>query len=174
MNNFFKFNIEYRDEQNLKTATVIFCNISCIENSYLKNEIGKFYETNFLADDFFVIGGKYQTPELKEVFIDKFDETFIKIPRKKNTLKKDNIHILSFDIKGDLRTEYGNKLIPKKCGSIIRHTGLQYIFSTRGGLVETEGSHHYVFPSGKHCDKFLRTGNILIYSCERGCKLNSV
>ncbi|UFH57576.1 hypothetical protein [Spirosoma sp. KNUC1025] len=30
----------------------------------------------------------------------------------------------------------------------------------------TGGAHHFVFPSGKHCNKFLRTGNILLHSSE--------
>src|SRR5690606_2092758 len=28
------------------------------------------------------------------------------------------------------------------------------------------GAHHFVFPSGKHCDRFLRTGNILLIGSE--------
>lgn len=166
MNNFFKYNIEYKNGGSLKTATVIFCSTNCINNDYLKNEIGKFYESNFLADDFFVIGGEYQVSELKKVFVDDFEKTFAKIPRKKNTLKKENVHILSFNIKGELKVEKGKKTLLKRYEAILRHTGLQQIFINGGGLVETEGSHHYVFPSGKHCDKFLRTGNILLYSSE--------
>lgn len=41
--------------------------------------------------------------------------------------------------------------------------GLTQIFN-RGGLISAQESHHFVFPSGKHCDKFLRTGNVLIRS----------
>ena len=35
-----------------------------------------------------------------------------------------------------------------------------------GGLVESTSDHHIVFPSKKHCSKFIRTGNVLINQSE--------
>ena len=40
------------------------------------------------------------------------------------------------------------------------------IFKNNGGLVESTPDHHFVFPSNKHCSKFIRTGNVLINQSE--------
>lgn len=49
----------------------------------------------------------------------------------------------------------------------IINQGLANIFISNGGLVESNGiSHHYVFPSGKHSTKFLRTANVLVQKSE--------
>src|SRR5690606_43756 len=49
----------------------------------------------------------------------------------------------------------------------IINQGLTNIFISNGGLVESNGiSHHYVFPSGKHSSKFLRTANVLVKKSE--------
>jgi hypothetical protein len=48
----------------------------------------------------------------------------------------------------------------------LRRHGLMHIFTSRRGILESGGAFHYVKPSGKHSDKFVRTANVLIRGAE--------
>jgi len=169
MNNFYlyKFNYVKKESRNEKavSASVIFCDRETISEDNLKDEIRKFYEMNYQTDEIYIIGSELQTNLLKEVFIDRQDKTFIGIPKKQETHLSESLYILTFNKIGELNCCNGKK-IPKEFLKGFLNEGLQNIFIKRGGLVTSEGSHHFVFPSGKHCDKFLRTGNVLLVSSE--------
>ncbi|MDE3185002.1 MAG: hypothetical protein KGM16_16440 [Bacteroidota bacterium] len=169
MNNFYiyKFNYTKKEEGNDKiiSVSVIFCDRETINEDNLKDEIRKFYEMNYQTDEIYVIGSQLQKGLLKEVFIDNQGKTFIGIPKKQETHLSESLYILTFNKLGELSC-CNEKKIPKEFLKNFLNEGLQNIFITRGGLVTSEGSHHFVFPSGKHCDKFLRTGNVLLISSE--------
>lgn len=101
--------------------------------------------------------------KLEDVFIKKLDSTFKGIPKRHETLLSESLHIINFDKTGKLSCD---KNLPENFVKLYLNEGLQHIFIKRGGLVTAQGAHHFVFPSGKHCDKFLRTGNILLFSTE--------
>jgi len=44
--------------------------------------------------------------------------------------------------------------------------GLMRIFKDREGMLDSLGQYHYVKPSGKHSDKFIRTANVLMRGAE--------
>jgi hypothetical protein len=44
--------------------------------------------------------------------------------------------------------------------------GLLRIFTDRQGMLDTVGRYHYVKPSGKHSDRFIRTANVLMRGAE--------
>jgi hypothetical protein len=44
----------------------------------------------------------------------------------------------------------------------IYRAGLKTMFSKRGGLFPASPAFHYVKPSGKHCDRFVRSAEILV------------
>lgn len=165
MQNFYIFKYDYKESSKNVSSTVIFCDNTKINKDNLIDEIGGFYESYSQTDKVFIIGGKYLKKDLLKIFRNEREETFKKIPKRNETSLFDNIHILTFDKIGVLEDIDGNS-IPSNFLKGYLNEGLQRIFISRGGLVETEGSHHYVFPSGKHCDKFLRTGNILLFSSE--------
>jgi hypothetical protein len=168
MNNFYiyKFNYTKKEIGNDKaiSASVIFCDRETINEDNLKEEIRKFYEMNYQTDEIYVIGGEYQKDLLKKVFIERQNKTFIGIPKKQETHLADSLYVLTFNKVGELQCD--DKKMPKGFQSNFLNEGLQNIFIKRGGLITSQGSHHFVFPSGKHCDKFLRTGNILLISSE--------
>jgi len=169
MNNFyiFEFNYTKKDGRNYNeiSASVIFCDRETINEDNLKVEIRSFYEMNYQTDEIYIIGSALQKDKLIEVFIERQDKTFIGIPKKQETHLADSLYILTFDNLGQLSC-INKKRISKEFLNKYLNEGLQNIFIKRGGLVVSEGSHHFVFPSGKHCDKFLRTGNILLISSE--------
>jgi hypothetical protein len=153
------------DLNKVVSATVIFCDREEINTDNLKNEIKIFYESNYQTDEIFVIGSQNIQNELTKVFITEQNNTFIHIPKRQDTFLNDHLYILSFSKNGDLSCING-KNIPKEFLDTFLNEGLQNVFIKRGGLITSQDSHHFVFPSGKHCDKFLRTGNILLISSE--------
>lgn len=166
MNNFYIYKFDFKDKSDTISSTVIFCNNNIINETNLSDEIKRFYQNHSQTDKVIIIGGEYLADRLIEVFVNNKKETFKGIPRREDTSLYENVHILTFDKYRTLSSINGNLELPDNFEERLFNEGLQNIFINRGGLVETQGTHHYVFPSGKHCDKFLRTGNILLYSSE--------
>ncbi len=168
MNNYYLYKFQYKDnsENGVKalSATLIFCDLPVIEEGSLQVEIRAFYERHYQTDKIFVLGAKYAADELNRVFIKQQKSTFIGIPKKEDTHLSEHLHLLTFDKDGNIECLDGTETDAFEAKLI--NEGLQNIFINRGGLITSEGAHHFVFPSGKHCDKFLRTGNILLHSCE--------
>ncbi|MBN8857165.1 MAG: hypothetical protein J0H29_02185 [Sphingobacteriales bacterium] len=149
------------------SVTVIFCDRDSIEKANLQSEIKKFYESNYQTDEIFVIGGDYSDALLTKLFITDQLDTFKDIPKLQRDHLKDSLYLFTFDKDGNLDCSNKPGVISKKTTDLIINDGLVYIFKERGGLIEAKGNaHHFVFPSGKHCNKFLRTGNILLHSSE--------
>lgn len=154
-------------ENTLCTVSTIFCDRDKIERASLQGEIKKFYETNYQTDEIFIIGGEYSQTALEKVFIDEQLTTFKDIPKLQREHLSESLYLFTFDKDGKLncinKTDAVNKVITDR----VIQDGLVHVFKERGGLIEAKGNaHHFVFPSGKHCNKFLRTGNILLHSCE--------
>jgi len=172
MNNHYIYKFSYTEKEkgveNVVSATVIFCDRDEINPITLSAAIKAFYERNSQTDKVFVIARNALETRLTEIFIDNLDKTFKGIPKRQETHLLENLHLLIFDQKGDLELVHSKPTkIPAGFLKHYLNEGLQNIFIQRGGLVSSSGSsHHYVFPSGKHCDKFLRTGNILLISSE--------
>lgn len=59
-----------------------------------------------------------------------------------------------------------SKLLNDQVISKCKHEGLTYIFRKREGILESTPLLHYIKPSGKHCNRFIRTGNILVSGAE--------
>lgn len=151
------------------SVTVIFCGGPTINDINIQSEIKDFYDSNYQTDEIFVIGGEYDKARLKEVFTNNYLETFKYIPKLESQHLSDSISILNFDKNGKLSYSKVCKQgqADLKVLKYLINDGLIKIFIKRGGLIEAKGdAHHFVFPSGKHCNKFLRTGNILMNSAE--------
>lgn len=166
MNNFYIYKFDFKEKSNIISSTVIFCNNSTINETNLIDELKRFYQNHSQTDKVFIIGGEYLSDRMIEVFVTNQKDTFKGIPRREETSLYENVHILTFNKNRELNSINDEVKLPNDFEEKLFNEGLQNIFIKRGGLVETQGTHHYVFPSGKHCDKFLRTGNILLYSSE--------
>ena len=173
MNSFYIFNLEYKKHLRKKektTATVIFCPDTTIDVSQLQFEIKDFYSKCYQTDKTIFIGGKY-IAEFENIILDSRDKIFKHVPKIDNAIFYKNIHLLSFDEVGTLSSISNSKLeafqyLPS-FSDIYLSRGNQSFFLNHEGLVESIGdSQHYVFPSGKHSERFLRTANVLLYSCE--------
>ncbi len=171
MHNFFIYPSSYtkKNEQGEKitcSVTVIFCDRDTIDVGNLQSEIKSFYEANYQTEEIFVIGGKY-CKLLEKIFVTDQLKTFKEIPKLYKEHLSKSLYLFTFDKGGKLECINNPKSIKKEITDLVIHEGLVLIFKKRGGLIEAKGdAHHFVFPSGKHCNKFLRTGNILLHSSE--------
>jgi hypothetical protein len=172
MPNFYIYTSAYVKENQLGektpcTVTVVFCDREKIERANLQGEIKKYYEANYQTDEIFVIGGEYSEPALEKLFITEKLEIFKDIPKLQRDHLAQSLYLFTFNKDGELKCINKQEGISKTILENVINDGLIHIFKERGGLIEAKGNaHHFVFPSGKHCNKFLRTGNILIHSCE--------
>jgi len=172
MPNFYIYTSNYvkenkHDEKIACSVTVIFCDRDKIERGNLQGEIKKFYESNYQTDEIFVLGGEYIESALERLFIEEQLETFKDIPKLQRDHLNESLYLFTFNKDGELKCFNNAEVISKEILDKIIQEGLINIFKERGGLIEAKGdAHHFVFPSGKHCNKFLRTGNILLNSCE--------
>ena len=170
MNNFYIYRfVNKKENENGEnydsSTTVIFCPGESINNTILQTEIRLFYEKHHHTDEIIIIGGENIKEELIENFITNQSDTFKYLHKVDKDFLNSNLFLFAFDADGSLISLNG-KSISDNLEKKLLNEGTQNIFITRGGFVESKGAHHFVFPSGKHCNKFLRTGNILLHSSE--------
>lgn len=151
-----------------KKITVFFVNQENLENkNFVADEIKEFFESHILSDYVMVLVPDYLKAEQLKWFVDDKEDTFKRLPGKSTQYFDDNYFVYSYDKSGGqspiLKTLTTSQESFFK--NLFRH-GSTVIFKKNGGLVESSMDHHFVFPSKKHCAKFIRTGNVLIHSAE--------
>jgi hypothetical protein len=148
-------------------VTVIFCERSTLEMADVQGSIKGYYERNYQTEEIFVLCGKYNQETVQETLIRRQEEAFKDIPKLNADHLAQNLYLMVFDKDGKVEAADTRAIPEPEILKAIFSDGLQCIFKDRGGLIEANGSaHHFVFPSGKHSNKFLRTGNILLHSSE--------
>jgi hypothetical protein len=162
MGKYYIYNTKVKSKK-YNQITVIFNPDIRFNFNRLKKELTEHYRNSSQTDALlFITSSDY--PDIKAEISENIDIIFKSIPKVQEESLSENI----------LYTQYNeNELIVKKNGFLqqnikeIINQGLANIFIKNGGLVETNGmAHHYVFPSGKHSSKFLRTANVLVKKAE--------
>lgn len=172
MSEYYIFSAKYtsvneQEEQVSRSVTVIFSPVTTLSDKSAQTEIRAFYQHNYQTDDIIVIGGTYQRKDLEQTFLTNQLVTFKDIPKLKADHLAEHVHIMVFDEDGQLTCCNRETTLDKSVIKKLLNIGLVHVFQIRGGLIEANGdAHHFVFPSGKHCDKFLRTGNVLMNTAE--------
>ncbi|MES2762758.1 MAG: hypothetical protein V4677_11145 [Bacteroidota bacterium] len=127
-------------------------------------QLRDYFLNNVPPDRIYVICPEYISKEIAELFKEA-SEIYNYIPLFKNKQFEKSLFLIHFDKNGEFRYSDGT-LVLKEMMDEIYNRALVSIFLKRGGLIISQKSHHFVFPSGKHCDRFLRTGNVLINGSE--------
>ena len=161
MGKFFIYNSTIEDKK-YKDVTIIFNPNVEFDFNFLKIELTKhFSEFHQTSAIIFVHCSSLSTVE--NLVKENIDKIFKSIPKVEEASISENIFFIAYN-----KTSFiiKNKFIKENIKEII-NKGLASIFIKNGGLVESNGiSHHYVFPSGKHSAKFLRTANVLVTKSE--------
>lgn len=169
MRNYFIF--QYEDIVSSKAkqkVTVLFVHQSTIgSQNGLAQELNSFFQEHSITDKLVVLVPKYLDSASLEFFKSGREITFQRVPGKSADYFDKCLMIYEYDAYGSFNLINGEK--PKDESKFIPHllrSGSTIIFKNNGGLVESTPDHHFVFPSNKHCSKFIRTGNVLINQSE--------
>lgn len=169
MKNYFIFQyVDLISSEDITKVTVIYVHQETINSqNTLAQEINKFFQKNSLTDKLVILLPEYIDAKSKSFFLENCEETFIRIPGKSKEYFDENLIVYSFNCKGETSRLSGKQPINEiKFIKTLFRNGNTIIFQKNGGIVESTADHHFVFPSNKHCSKFLRTGNILINQSE--------
>jgi len=169
MRNYFVY--QYEDVVSSKDklrVTVLFVHQTKIDSqNALAQELNTFFQEHSITDKLVVIVPKYLDATSLEFFKLTREKTFQRVPGKSSDYFDNCLIIYEYNNNGTFTKIDGKK--PKNEAKFIAHllrSGSTVIFKTNGGLVESTPDHHFVFPSNKHCSKFIRTGNVLINQAE--------
>jgi len=149
-------------------VTVLFVHQTRISSqNELAQELNNFFQEHSITDKFVVLVPNYLDASSLEFFKSGREITFQRVPGKSADYFDKCLMIYEYDADGNFTLVEGKK--PKNETKFIAHllrSGSTIIFKNNGGLVESTPDHHFVFPSNKHCSKFIRTGNVLINQSE--------
>lgn len=149
-------------------VTVLFVHQTKISSqNELAQELNNFFQEHSITDKLVVLVPKYLDASSLEYFKSGREITFQRVPGKSADYFDRCLMIYEYDADGSFTLIEGKK--PKHESKFISHllrSGSTVIFKNNGGLVESTPDHHFVFPSNKHCSKFIRTGNVLINQSE--------
>lgn len=169
MRNYFIY--QYEDVVSSKgklRVTVLFVHQTKIgSQNELAQELNNFFQEHSITDKLVVLIPNYLDASSLEFFKSGRETTFQRVPGKSADYFDKCLMIYEYDADGSFTLINGKK--QKHESKFISHllrSGSTVIFKNNGGLVESTPDHHFVFPSNKHCSKFIRTGNVLINQSE--------
>ncbi len=158
----------YKDKTNFKnrenTVTVLFIAESTIRKSSLIQGLEKFNQENILSDKFVVIIPNYSEQQLIDSFQKNVLDTFRRVVGFNQSYLDSSFSLYQFGASSELKKKFGilkELKSQKKFFKDLFQYGNFHIFNSREGLMESTPDHHFVFPSGKHSEKFIRTANVL-------------
>lgn len=128
--------------------------------SDLKLQLRDYFHENTLPNKLYIICFEFNKEEVKSIFSSE-SELYDYIPKFDHSINGNSLNIISINKKGDIENVI-NKIDSIDEIKFLYNVGLTKIFTKNGGLIISQPSNHFVFPSGKHSDRFLRTGNILL------------
>lgn len=164
--NFFKeVNIENKGFQIQNHLVIFFPYKNVIKTkSNLQLQLREYFHKNNLPDKLIVICLEFNKIEIQSLF-EKESEIYEYIPKFYFDQNEKSISVFSLDKSGNFNSVIGDIPSSDEIDDIYNR-GLIKIFNKNGGLIISQTANHFVFPSGKHSDRFLRTGNVLINGTE--------
>tara|TARA_R110002033_G_scaffold59560_5_gene109489 strand:+ start:3157 stop:5415 length:2259 start_codon:yes stop_codon:yes gene_type:complete len=162
MGKYYIYNAKLEDKKH-KNATIVFNPDTDFDFNTLKNELTEYFR-NFHQTSTLVFLHCKGNKDVQKSVEANLEAIFKSIPKVEESSLSDNISYIPYNEESFSFPKRGFLAKNKK---EILNQGLVKIFVDNGGLVESNGvSHHFVFPSGKHSSKFLRTANVMVYKSQ--------
>jgi hypothetical protein len=79
---------------------------------------------------------------------------------------EDNLISLVFTKDGSLKWLSNKKDVNDKLKETVVQSGALELFKIRCGVISSSENYHFLKPSGDHCDKFIRSSNLLVSGVE--------
>ncbi|MDR0229891.1 MAG: hypothetical protein LBI72_12635 [Flavobacteriaceae bacterium] len=163
MGKYFIFNAKINKSE-YKEITVIFNPDKALDVNSLSREITEHFSEHYQTEAILFLYCSL-SKDFKIQIEKEGQKIFMGIPKIEEITLNKNIFYASYK-QNKYNIGHLEKTLRENFNFIINQ-GLTNIFVKNGGLVESNGvSHHFVFPSGKHSAKFLRTANILVKKSE--------
>ncbi|TDP04072.1 hypothetical protein [Flavobacterium sp. 245] len=123
-------------------------------------QLRNYFQNNTLPDQLIIICLEFNKSKIEALFV-KDSPIYNYIPKFEFDENHNNICLIALDSLGNFTSVIG--ICPSEVYiDEIYKRGLIKIFIKNGGLIVSQTANHFVFPSGKHSNRFLRTGNVLI------------
>lgn len=163
MNNLYIFDSKYKTDEIQVLNTFVFFYQPYLDFDEYINTLSQHFQISTFPEKIYLLIPSYLSTHYRLAASEKVLDFEKAIPIK---FHRDRIHEfvvpLYYDIQGEL-THNETTIVPELKAIVKKacNDAMVHIFKCRDGLIKSENAHHFVFPSGKHCDNFLRPGNIL-------------
>lgn len=127
-------------------------------------QLREYFFNTILPDKLIVICLEYNKDQVSNLFKIESD-IYNYIPRFSSIQEENSVTVISLDKNGEFTASIGTCPEEDELDEVYNR-GMVKIFIENGGLIISQSAHHFVFPSGKHSDRFLRPGNVLIHGTE--------
>ncbi|QEC44816.1 hypothetical protein [Pseudobacter ginsenosidimutans] len=134
-----------------------------LNKSNIQFQFRSYFFSNTLPDKLIIICLDFNKNDVLNLF-QATSDIYEYIPKFQQNPSENNIVIISIGLSGIFHTALG--AITEAEIKEIYNRGLTNIFVENNGLIISRSAHHFVFPSGKHSDRFLRPGNVLLHGAQ--------
>jgi hypothetical protein len=170
VNTCFSFDISRIDSKrksNQRTAIFFFGSYNVSEEDVYR-AVDAHYSWSPISDDVFFLVSTVQCASIKRMLVEGRVKNRILVNKK--TGSNNSPTLLVYDHHGIISKhsceDSSIEAVKKDVINKIRQYGCQHIFRSNSGMLEASDSHHYVKPSLKHTNRFMRTGSILVKGVE--------
>ena len=143
-------------------TSVVFCPDPSISHSVLKTNLRHHFEKRLPPDRLLLVGTDACKDRLTQIA--NAPETKAALQEMTRWINPPTIETLLQDREG--RFLQDGKEYPRAATQRIAKEGLLHLFQVRGGLLQSGPGFHYRKPSTAHCNKFVRTANVLVHGAE--------
>lgn len=156
--------VELQSKQSV-AVTIVYCSSTQIMPRDVGNALAAHYETATFPQQIWLLGPSDTKDSLHAAV--NHSDILDRVPTITRYYKAPTVVAATVDIHGSicLHTESPTTL-DQRTSEAIFGKGLVNIFRSHDGVINASAGYHYVKPSGKHSDAFLRTANVLKYGNE--------
>lgn len=156
--------LEVKNGQSI-AATIVYCSSTQVSPREIGTALANHFESATYPEQIWLLG----TEDLKATLQDAAASAEIidRIPAITRYYNGPNVLVATINRTGTIQLweDSPGELSPQISQKLFTN-GLTHIFQTHEGVLNASAGYHYVKPSSKHSDRFLRTGNVLKYGNE--------
>jgi hypothetical protein len=163
VSSFFSFDCVYSSgaAQRSERWAVIYCSREDLNTEVFCPHLVSHLERNPPPDAVYILAHQTNKEFLLKL---RGDEKFLdRLPGALRNATPLPVHCIGITPTGDfIPILPGTRPKVKNIRDPIFQAGMKAIFQRRGGILPASPAYHYVKPSGKHCDRFIRSAEILV------------
>lgn len=156
---------EFSDSGNVPyEVLLVFCGGSVVEVESIVSLVEAEFDRDLMPDEVLLAVAEPLADQLAREISGPVGNSLL------NRLHKSTlVRVVGYDIMGQEKSTVGIRgEHPRMTVSLesLTRRGITRIFNCRGGLVKATSSYHFVHPSGKHTNDFVRLSNLMVTAAE--------